>query len=632
MNQNLLPQDQRVLRLVMLLSGIGFLWFALFAKTFHAQVVKSGYYTEKVKSQSERRVMLKPERGRVLDRHGNILADNYNGKTRENPDARNKFRIYPYGSLASQVIGNVGWNGRGVSGVEYSLDQELYGLEGWAFKKVDARKRTYHGYELEGQMPSAGLDIVLTIDVEIQDIVEQALENQVEYLEAKSGSAIVMDPKTGEIIAMANYPSFNPNNIEKGSVIRNDAIQKTYEPGSTYKMITAAAALEEQKVDLKEKIDTEGGRLKIYGDIISDTHDYGNITFKEAMAFSSNIAFAKLATRVGSEKFYRYSRSFGFGMTTGIDLPAEEKGRLKELNKWSGRTLSTMAMGHEISTTPLQVLTAISAIANGGKLMRPRIIKKYVSSHDNKVVKEINPQVIRRVISSETAHKLKVITKDVVEYGTARNLKSDLVSLSGKTGTAEKFDWEKKAYSKTKMNSSFVGMIPAEDPQYVSIVVIDEPITYTSGAKTAGPVFKEIAENLVVLPKSNGPRWLYANAKDRTVVEAFEKKKFKELKIDSLYKNQKVIVSGKGDWVVHQTPGAGTELQAGDSLTLVLGNPSKEIPNLKGFSLAKVLELIENKGIQLSVDGKGRVNSQWPKAGSSWNEIKELKLSLGDYL
>ncbi len=632
-NSPLLPHDQRNLRLMIVLSFIGFLWFALFAKTFYAQVVRSGYYSEKLKNQSEKRVMLTPSRGRIYDRSGNVLADNYDGKKRENPQAANGFRIYPYGSLASQVVGCVGWNGRGIAGVEYSLDQELYGFEGWSFRKVDAHRRTYHGYDLEGQDPISGMDVVLTLDVDVQDAVEETLENHVEYLGAKAGSAIVMDPHTGEILAMANYPSYDPNIAQHSTqYLRNDAIQKTYEPGSTFKLFTASAALEEQQVNLEEKIDTEGGRLVIYGDVIRDTHDYGKVSFAEAMAHSSNVAFAKLATRVGSERFYRYARAFGFGMTTGVDLPAEEKGTLKELSRWSGRTLSTMAMGHEVSVTPLQLLTAAAAVANGGLLLRPRIVKELRSSEDGRIVKSFHPQVIRRVISPETAHKIKVVVKDVIEYGTASNLKSNLVSFSGKTGTAEKFDWDKGAYSKSKTNASFVGMIPAEDPQYVVIVVIDEPEKYTSGAKTAGPVFKEIAETLAVMPKAQSPKWLFSDPQLKVTLASHVQKRFVKAQLDSLYPYNPIKTQGKGSWIIHQWPLSGTELDKGDTLQLVLGNPAEELPDFRGLPLNSVLDLIENKGVTLKVNGSGRVARQFPVAGESWTKVSELTLELGEVM
>ncbi len=633
MNKGLFPTEERTIRLVFVLTGLSLVWIVLVAKTFYTQVVQSGYYTETLKNQSEKRVMLKPRRGRIYDRNKVLLVGNYNGRERGNLEVRNKFRMYLNENSASHILGNVGWNGRGTMGVEAKLDRELYGLEGWKFKKVDARRRTSVGYKMEGREPSQGLDVVLTIDSKIQDMVEDALANQVEYVNAKSGTAIVLDPHNGEILALANYPDYNANFIkEEGSVFRNDAIQKVYEPGSTFKLITAAAALEEKKFNTREKIDTEGGRFSIYGDVIRDTHDYGVLSFAEALAYSSNVAFAKIATELGNETFFRYVRSFGFGMRTGVELPAEEKGRLKDVRSWSGRTLSTMAMGHEILVTPLQLVMAVAAIANGGELMRPMLVKSVLNPKDQSLVKENTSTTVRRVVSPETAHQLKLIMKDVVEYGTAKSIKSKNVTYSGKTGTAEKFDWEKKRYSHNKTNASFIGLIPAEDPKYVALVLMDEPEKYTSGARAAGPVFKEIAENLVVAPNENSKAKLYFASTDAARFSDWSEKGRHELNVDSLRENYKVSFKGNGDWIVAQSPKAGTYLSVGDSLNFHLGEPGYKIPDFHGMALSRVMEIVENKKIKLSVKGSGRVLKQSPKPGTDWIDVDHLNVSMGDML
>jgi cell division protein FtsI (penicillin-binding protein 3) len=496
------PIEARPQRILYLLLIVAIAWLILFLRTFFVQVIEGSHYAALVRRQSERRDVLIPERGRIYDRNERVLADNFDGQKMNSERVKNRFRIYPNGSVASHILGNVGWNGRGAMGVEYTLDRELYGIEGWRFSKVDARRRKTYGFQLDGQDPVSGIDVYLTIDMDIQDAVEASLKEKVHWLKARSASAIVIEPSTGDILALANYPSFDANFIrEKGSVFKNEVTQKIFEPGSTFKLFTAAAALEEKLFAPSDSIDAQQGQLRVFGDIIRDTQSYGMLTFSQAMAFSSNVVFAKVAQALGNQLFFKYVRSFGFGMSTGIDLPGEEKGNVKEIERWSGRTLSTMAMGHEILVTPIQLIMATAAFANQGYLMRPRLIRELRSRHNNEVIREFQPRRVRRVVSPETAEKIKEMMVGVVEFGTARNIQSKLISTSGKTGTAEKYDVELGRYDRGKNVATFAGFAPADRPQYVILVVVDEPQTYTTGGRTAGVLFKDIAEKLLQIHK-----------------------------------------------------------------------------------------------------------------------------------
>jgi cell division protein FtsI/penicillin-binding protein 2 len=537
-------------------------------RVFQIQVVQSGEYASKLERQSLKRVLIRPDRGRILDRNGEALVLNADVKIKVKNNTRALKRLHPYGSLAGQVLGRSGKDGRGQMGIELTLDAELRGVDGWTYRKLDAKRRIYDGFSADAwQEATSGLDVILSIQKEIQEIAETALSHGVRDVKADRGAAIVLDPYTGDILAMASYPEFNPDarKVDHHRV-KNDAISKSFEPGSTFKMITAAAALEEQHFSIVDTIDANQGVFKIYGDVIRDHTKRGRISFAEAMAYSSNVCFAKIAQAVGREEFYRYVRSFGFGMATGIDLPGEEKGKLKSLDNWSGRTLVTMAMGHEILATPLQMTMAYGAIANGGTLLRPRLIKELRTSRTSRVVQKIEVDSIRRVISDETAAKIRKTLEGVVEYGTARNLKSSKVSISGKTGTAEKYDVKAGRYLYNSQNSSFIGLIPAHNPKYVVMVVVDEPRTFTSGARTAGPIVKEIAEKLYYTPGLKKEEVAHVNhTKEMPNFSGMSKKQIEVLKT-----KYKISWLGDGNKVVKQSPKAGTPVRDGSVLELTL--------------------------------------------------------------
>jgi len=402
-------------------------------------------------------------------------------------------RYYPKGRTGAHIIGFTNVDNVGIAGIEMVYDRYLRGEKKSITFKKDARNNRMYS---EIDWSATGNNLLLTIDEYIQHIVERELSEAVEKWEAKAASAIMMNPFTGEILAMANYPSFDPNEPGKypPEQRRNRAVTDIYEPGSTIKAILAAGALEEGVVELDEEFDVSKGYIVVGGKAIRDVHKHEFLTFQEVIQKSSNVGAVQIGMRLGAEKYYSYLRAFGFGEKTGIDYPGEARGILRSVDKWSGTSLAALSIGQEIGVTPLQVLRAYAVIANGGLLMRPYIVSDIISP-DGRIIKSTRPKVIRRVISPSTAETVREILKTVVEEGgtaTKAYIKGNLVA--GKTGTAQVFDPETGRYSRKRHISSFVGFVPADNPRIALIVVIFEPQKGSFGGVVAAPVFRNIVE------------------------------------------------------------------------------------------------------------------------------------------
>lgn len=404
-------------------------------------------------------------------------------------------RFYPKGTLLAHVLGFAGIDSQGLEGLEIGYD---------AFLRGDARQVVLYRDALgRGIIPDgrrkpqalSGHAIHLTIDEVIQYIAERALDHAITETKAQGGAVIVMDPKTGEILAWTLRPTFDPNHIQQASpqVWRNRALTDPYEPGSTLKVVLAAAALELNHVRPDTLIYAGDGEMPISGTIIHDHEKAGWVTFREAIRRSSNVASVKTALALGNEQVYRFLRAFGFGERTGIDLPGESIGILKSPDHWSGRTLPSLAIGQEIAVTPLQLVTAVSVIANQGQLMKPFLVRE-ISNPQGSIVRRHTPQMRRRPIRAETAHTVTDLLVNVVENGTGRRAAIPGYRVAGKTGTAQKVDPATGTYSSTKSIGSFVGFVPAEDPQLAMVVMIDEPQGPAWGGVVAAPVFREVAE------------------------------------------------------------------------------------------------------------------------------------------
>ncbi|MCL4455916.1 MAG: penicillin-binding protein 2 [Nitrospirae bacterium] len=404
-------------------------------------------------------------------------------------------RYYPKGNLASHLIGFVNVDNNGLEGVEQRYDRYLSAKSEKLHVYRDAKGNVLSdGQGLSLNREIKGNNVALTIDEGLQYILEKNLDAAVTRWKAVSGTAIMMDPYTGEILAMANRPTFDVNNPADATPNqrRNRAVTDCYEPGSTFKIIAGAAALEEGVVTPDTKFDCSSGHIEVGGKKIKDAHKHGVLTFKEVIQKSSNVGTIKIGLGLGREKLYEYIKRFGFGEKTGIDLGGEVSGWVRPPSRWSGTSIGAVSIGQEVAVTPLQVLRAYAAVANGGFLVRPYIVSE-IRSHEGNVAYKAGIDA-RRILSEKTVTIFRDILKTVTEEGgTAIGAAVDGNQVAGKTGTAQIIDPKTKTYSKDKFVSSFVGFVPADKPKLVMIVVIHEPKGQTYGGVVAGPVFRTIA-------------------------------------------------------------------------------------------------------------------------------------------
>ncbi|MGD9628328.1 MAG: peptidoglycan D,D-transpeptidase FtsI family protein [Pyrinomonadaceae bacterium] len=408
-------------------------------------------------------------------------------------------RSYPNDSLAAHVIGFSNNDGVGQAGIEQSQNDLLYGA---VIKRVQERDRLGRVYDEQISEKEPPKDVMLTIRSSIQHKAEGPLAKAVTNSGAKAGMVIVLDHKTGEILAMANYPTFDPNKL--GTItpdnLMNRAVQSVYSPGSVFKLITYSTALERKLIDPEGTIDKGNGTIEVGGRVFRDHGSGGTVTYAKALAQSSNVCAIKTALRVGKEGFHSSLIDFGFGQATGIELPAETKGIVRDPSRWNGDSLASMAIGYEISVTALQMASAFATIANDGIRVKPHIIKE-IRQFDEKVGSMTEPEK-EQVVSAETARGLRKMLREVVLSGTGKRAMVDGYSTAGKTGTAWKFDEKLKRVNSAKYMSSFIGFAPADDPKITIAVIIDEPkVGGRDGGQVAAPVFREIAEQ--VLPELN---------------------------------------------------------------------------------------------------------------------------------
>jgi len=413
-------------------------------------------------------------------------------------------RSYPYQKLAAHIIGFSNAEGIGQAGIEQSQNEILFGA---IIKKLQERDRLGRVYDETVSEKEIPKDIVLTISTSMQYHAEQALERAVKVSSAKSGIAVVIDHKNGEILALANYPSFDPNKLNgiTPQNLTNRAIQSVYSPGSAFKLVTYGSALERKLITPDGEIDSGNGTIEIAKHKFTDSHAIGRVSYAKAMAHSSNVCAIKTSIRVGKESFYETVKKLGFGRPTGIELPAETGGIVRSPGTWNGDSLASMSIGYEIGVSALQMASAFATIANNGVRIQPHIIKQ-IRQSDEQVVPLAQPENTQ-VVSAETARDLRMMLKQVVIAGTGKRAQLNGYSSAGKTGTAWKFDEKLKRVNSAKYVSSFIGFAPAEDPAVTIAIVIDEPkVGGRDGGQVAAPVFREIAEQ--ILPALNvKPEW-----------------------------------------------------------------------------------------------------------------------------
>jgi len=411
-------------------------------------------------------------------------------------------RIYPNSYLASHIIGFSGMDNVGLEGVERDYNKYLAGTLGWAIFLRDARLKKLDIWE-KMVLPVDGLDLVLTIDEVIQYIAERELDKVFKSSRAKAASIVVMDPHTGRILAMASRPSYDLNSYSKISkdVMRNRSICDLFEPGSVFKIVTASAALEEKKVTEEDIFNCENGAYQVGGRILHDHKAHGLLTFRQVIEESSNIGTVKVAMLLGPDTLYRYLKAFGFGAKLGIDLSGEISGMIIPVRSWSKSSITAIPMGQGVGVTALQLVSAISVIANGGQLMRPYIIDS-VRDNQGQIVKQNKPTLIRKVISLDTALRIKKILTGVIEEGTGKMAKVSGFTAAGKTGTAQKLE-ANGTYSHDKFIASFIGFAPAQDPMLAMVVTVDQPQGTYFGGTVAAPVFQKVAGDVIRYLKGN---------------------------------------------------------------------------------------------------------------------------------
>ncbi len=505
-------------------------------------------------------------------------------------------RFYPHANIASQIIGFTKHNDSGLVGIERYYEKFLAGKDGWIVKQknVAGRKGSFHKTSFPIKEPIKGSNVQLTIDIEYQSILQEELQRRIEEAGAKGAMGILMNPQNGDILAMASLPDFDLNN-PNGSPLenqKNKIITDQFEPGSTYKIVAATAALESKKINLFDEFNCEEGKVKIDGWTISDHEQFGVLTFPQIIANSSNVGVIKIAQKLGKDPLYNTSRSFGFGAYTGIGFPGESQGILRKKSDWNHMSIASVSIGYEVAVTALQIATAYSAIANGGVLLKPQLVKQIINE-DGSVAYRSKPESIRKIAQANIMMDMKHILEKVVDEGTG--IKADIEgwTIAGKTGTAIKY--LNGSYS-NKYISNFAGFFPSENPQVVGVVVLDEPNHGLHwGGYGAAPLFKRIAERIINLDDS-----------------------FKHYK-NEISDSKNLIAVKKMDTL----------------LTLTTKNIYKPytdgyviIPDVRGMSIKKAKKLLIKNGLKPKFTGSGKVAWQSPKPGSKELPGSSLTISL----
>jgi cell division protein FtsI/penicillin-binding protein 2 len=531
-------------------------------------------------------------------------------------------RYYPYRENGSQVLGFCDFDNVAKYGIELEYDHYLRGVPGHAVYLRDAKGNRFPDLNYPVFNPIDGKDVVTTIDIVLQSILEEELTRAVSQHQAISGSALLLDVKTGELLGLANSPGFDPNVYNKYPVknFKNLAVSDQFEPGSTFKIIALAMALEQLKIDLNSnKIYCEDGHYRIFKKTIHDHKKFGTLTVRQVFENSSNIGTIKLAQRFEAPVFYRYARNFGFGTLTGIDLPAESAGILHNPNEFSASSTCYMSIGYEVAATPLQVACAYAAIANEGKLVQPYVISKVVDNEGH-VILSNEPQVIRHVISAETAREMTATLQGVVENGTGQSAKIAGVSIAGKTGTAQKLDPTKNVYV-SKYIGSFVGFFPVESPRYVLMIMINEPRGEYYGSQVAAPAFRNIVERIIGLPQSSN----IASIQEQYRADQNSGAEVTPL---SSSEDRRDLFDNSTGYKIIKTSHNDSPAPAKASGSIEKPKHENEVPDFTGLTLREVLEKEHHLGLKINMEGSGVVVEQYPRPGAKLKSGTTIKLIL----
>ncbi|MGI6514101.1 MAG: stage V sporulation protein D [Syntrophomonadaceae bacterium] len=547
-------------------------------------------------------------------------------------------RFYPKGTLASHVLGISGIDNTGLDGLDLYYDQLIGGTDGKIVIEHDAVGREIPEATHRYIPPVDGSSVVLTIDETIQYILERELDKAVEQRQPKAACGIVMDPKTGEILALASRPNFDPNryNDYPAGNRRNFAVHDAYEPGSTMKIVTAAAAMEEDVVKASDRFHCPGS-IKVANRRISCAGgtSHGSMDFTEVVEHSCNVGFINTGLKLGLEKYYRYLNAFGFGQKTGIDLPGEARGIIVPQSRATQIDLATMSFGQANAVTPIQLITAACTIANGGTFMKPHLLKEVIAP-DGKVKETVTPTKVRQVLSKETAKELCLILEGVVKNGSGRNAHIEGYRVAGKTGTAQKIA-PGGGYMSNEYVASFLGFAPADNPRLVCLIVIDAPKGYPYyGGWVAAPVFREVMADSL--------RYLEVPRSEMSQEDSHQKKTVAvpdviNLPLDEAVQNLRKVglkaeVQGDGNLVWGQVPKANTRVDQNSRVIVYLspveeteGSGQVTLPDLEGKSMKEVARILSQLGLHLSPDGHGLAFKQSPAAGTRVPVGSTIKVS-----
>ncbi|HEY1937729.1 MAG TPA: penicillin-binding protein [Candidatus Angelobacter sp.] len=701
-------------RLFILAGFLAFWFVAICARLVWLQVVNYGDYTQRAAKQQQRSIEVSPVRGNIYDRRGNELAmtvsvDSIFAVPSEVPDVhstaqvlgrvlkadateiesrlrgsrafawvarkidngtsariralnlkgiyfqKESKRFYPKGELAAQVLGYVGLDDDGLGGIEREFQPQLTGKPGKMLITMDNKRRWLGRVE---KQPDPGENVVLTIDEKIQYIVERELARAIDETHAEAGTVIVQNPHTGEVLALANWPTFNPNVFNKvnSQALKNRSVSDVYEPGSTFKIVTLAAALEEKITNPDEVVDCQMGSIVVNGLRIHDHHPYAGLTVEQILEHSSDVGAIKVALRLGEERFDRYIRAFGFGAQTRIELPGETRGITKPVSRWSKVSIGAISMGQEIGVSPVQLAAMVSTIANDGLYVAPRIVAGTTAPRSTPQLIAFHPAMGRRVISPLTAAQMKHMMEGVVLRGTGKKAILDGYTSAGKTGTAQKID-ATGHYSHRQHIASFAGFAPVNNPALTVLVVLDSPAggyPRDGGGVAAAPVFARIAQQVLAymnVPHDvevQDPRRMYlrAHAKEDDVSEgapdyiAGAQEHVDEPAIPTPSAPTAPLVPSAQDSnvrtvAVTSKPGPeandGPQTDVPPSMVQPASLKSPEqargtvvldvaggvlVPDFRGKSLRTALEEAESAGLELEVNGSGVGLDQSPVAGS----------------
>jgi cell division protein FtsI (penicillin-binding protein 3) len=661
------PRPDASLRRALIVAGFMVVWMvAIGVRLVHLQVMQHDDLTQRARTQQQEVSKIGFERGQLIDRGGRQLARSIDTESvfvapdeiedvalaseliatsigadkaeiakqiSEAQDAKRRFlwiarrvpeeqaqkiaackvegvhlqkeakRYYPNGSLAAHVLGFVGLDNTGQAGIEQFYNQKISGEAGKLYLERDSRGRIYHSFTVDSK---PGQTIVLTIDQMIQYRAEQALAEAVQAARAKSGTAIVLDPRTGEILALANAPTYDPNAPGAASPETriNQALGYVYEPGSTFKIVAFSAALEKGLVKPDDKIDCQMGAITVAKRVVHDHHPFGVLTAAEALAKSSNVAAIKLGVRVGDPAMFDYIKLYGFGSRTGVELPGETAGLLRSLNRWQPSSIGSIAIGQEIAVTPLQMAAAFATVANSGIRVAPHLVREIRSANGASVYRPTVEQ--HRVISTETANALKLMLEGVtLKGGTATKAQLDGYTAAGKTGTAQKIDTKTHTYSATKHVASFVGFAPVSNPAVVIIVVIDEPAGAYHGGDVAAPVFRQIAEK--ILPEMNIAPDTEIKETSQLIAQVTE--------TPAAVVKQREQSQAQSETRAATLPEVTRGGHAGEVVYAAATRNAIVMPDLRGRSVRDVARTCAQLGLQMEARGDGRVLRQNPAPG-----------------